>query len=257
MVIILAKKELEMRSIYNTFRFLSFIIALLILITGCGSSGGGDSSQTLIPLSTSEIRTYQPGDSIIFSVAFTDTATREKVSGDATMTIGALVKNPSGIDCREVIYSGTLTGTAGSMPYSVKELIYQETDNSLFLCGKYDDALGGYVFVGQSSATPLGLVIEAKSPIQLGDTKSVLVFFTDGTWQDCTTTVVAKENVSIPLGLYESYKVSDTCSYSDGSSHVGTKWYVPNIFTLKETHTLYDMGDVYDVEIVVKSYSFK
>ena len=89
--------------------------------------------------------------------------------------------------------------------------------------------------------------------MQLGDSTSGIVFYDDGTWDDCTATVQSKENVSVPLGLYESYKIYQSCSYSDGRTYVGTQWLVPSIYTLKDTGVI----DGLNAELVLKSYSYK
>lgn len=228
-----------------------FILFCLILLQSCSSSGGGDAPQVAIPMDTSVIRAYQQGDTFTATLNMREISSGEIVSGDVTITIGAIVQNPYGIDCRSVTYAGTLTGTAGTLPYSVKILFYQDADNSLYDCGKFDDTLGDYVFLMDSATSPNGIFLESKSPMRLGDSTSGLASFEDGTWQDCTRTVLAKENVSTPLGLYESYKVAESCSYSNGNTSDNTLWIVPDIFNLKETGTM----DGFAVEFLIQSYN--
>lgn len=56
-----------MKTIYNPFRLLSFIVVLLVLITGC-SSGGGDSSTATDP--NTEFQIFPSG---YFTAGYTDT----------------------------------------------------------------------------------------------------------------------------------------------------------------------------------------
>lgn len=225
---------------------------VLILIQGCSSSGDGG-SQTVIPLDTSVIRAYQQGDTLTATMTIRDTASGNTASGDVTVTIGAIVQNSFGIDCRSVIYSGTLTGPGGDAAYSIRSLFYQDANNSIYDCGDFSDDLGRYVFLTDTATSPNGVFLEEESPVQLGNSTSGVIFFDDGTWEDCTETVQSIENVSTPLGLYEAYKVAQSCSYSDGTASVSTQWSVPSIFDIKESGVV----DGLSIEIVVKSYSFK
>lgn len=225
------------------------ILFLLILLQSCSSSG--DAPQVVIPMDTSVIRAYQQDDAFTATLTMREISSGQIVSGDVTLTIGAIVPNPYGIDCRSATYAGTLTGPAGTLPYSVRLLFYQDADNSMYDCGEFDDALGDYVFITDTATSPNGLFLESKSPVQLGDSTSGVAILDDGTWQDCTRTVQAKENVSTPLGLYETYKIEESCSYSDGGTSLSTIWLVPGIFNLKETGTM----DGIAVEFLLQSYN--
>jgi len=232
---------------------ISLILLMTAIAAGCGSSGGDSSPPVAIPLDTSVIRTYQQGDNLTATVTLRDTATGQTASGTVTVTIGAIVQNPFGIDCRSVTYAGTLTGPAGTIAYNVRSLFYQDASNSLYECGEFNDTLGRYVFLTDTATSPNGIFLEEKSPVQIGDSTSAVFFLDDGTWEDCTRTVLAKENVSVPLGFYESYKVSESCSFSDGTTLTGTLWTVPSIFNLKETGEV----DGISIEILVTGYSYK
>ena len=227
------------------------VYSFVLIVSGCSSSGG-DSAPASIPLDTSTIRTFQQGDSLTATLTIRDTATGNTATGPVTITVGQIVQNPFGIDRRSFTISGTLTGPAGSQAYSVRSLFYQDNNNSLYECGEFNDTLGRYVFVTNAATTPNGIFLETKSPMQLGDSTSGVVFFDDGSWEDCTKSVQSKENVSTPLGVYESYKQSQSCSYSSGTTLVNTIWTVPSIFNLKESGT----ADGLALEIVVNSVSF-
>ena len=86
-------------------------------------------------------------DSLDASITIRDTSTGKTGTGNITITIGGIVTNPFGIDCRSVIYSGTLTGSAGTVPYSIRALYYQDNNNSLYECGEFNEDLGRYVFL--------------------------------------------------------------------------------------------------------------
>ena len=82
---------------------------------------------------------------------------------------------------------------------------------------------------------------------------SGVIFYDNGTWQDCISTVQSKKNVSVPLGFYEFYKIYENCSYSDGSTIVSTIHMVPSIYFMRQLGVI----DGYNAEFVLKSYSYK
>ena len=206
-----------------------------------------------IPLDTSDIRTYQQGDSLTGNITFQNTVTGLVATGEVTVTAGVIVPNPFGMNCRERTISGTITGPLGTLDILTRKLFYQDTNNSLYECGQFNEVLGKYVFLTDTATTPNGVFLELESPVQLGNSTSGVMSFDDGTWEDCTNTVQAKENVSVPLGLYESYRMYETCSYSNGATLVNTVWRVPSIFNLKES----GIEDGISKEFVVTSYSYK
>jgi hypothetical protein len=246
-----------------TNRILLTLVLAVVALTGAGCGGGGgggsDNLTAAEPLTTSVIRTYQQGDTVTGTSTIKDLATGEQADGTFTEVIGGIVKNPFGKECRSSTLSGTFTGPGGTVTISVESLIYQDADNSLYECGEFDDTLpngGGYVFLTGTPETPDGLFLSIKSPVQLGDITSGTVTLDDGTnntWQDCTATVLSKENVSVPAGLYESYKIDESCSYSDLSTSTGTRWFVPSIYFMKEVGTT----DGVDAEFVVTDYNYK
>jgi hypothetical protein len=227
------------------------IMTLALVNTGCGGGGGGggdSSSDPLIPLETSEIRAYKEGDTYTGTITFTDAATGLSASGEITETIGDIVQNPFGIDCRSVVYSGTLTGPEGdTVAYSGRELFHQDASNSVYDCGEFNEDLGRYVFLTDSNTSPNGLFLEIESPVQIGNTVSGVIFYDDGSWQDCTYTVLAIENVRVPSGFYESYKIKDSCSYSDGVVEVSDNWFVPSIYFIKYSGTIDGLSAEYEL----------
>ena len=235
------------------------VLALILngaaLVTAsCGGGGGGDSTPAVaIPLGTSVIRAYQQGDTITGTMNLRDTASGNTATGTVTYLLGSIVQNPFGVDCREYTISGTVTGPAGTVAISGKQLLYQDANNSLYDCGEFNDNLGIYIFLTDTAATPKGLNLTLESPVQLGNTTSGIAVYDDGTWEDCTNTVQSIENVSVPLGFYETYKMYETCSYSDGTTLVNTAWMVPSIYNIKESGTI----DGVSVEFLVTSYSYK
>ena len=229
------------------------LFGVALISIGC-SSGGGDSTPAVaIPLDTSVIRTYQQGDTLTATMNMRDTASGNTATGSVTLIVGSIVQNPFGIDCRAYTISGTVTGPAGTIALSVRQLLYQDPNNSLYNCGEFNDDLGRYVFLTDTVATPNGLLMELESPVQLGNSTSGVAFFDDGSWEDCTSTVQSKENVHVPLGFYETYRMYETCSYSDGTTLVNTVWRVPSIFNIKES----GVSDGVTIEFLVTSYNYK
>ena len=222
---------------------------LVILAAGCSSD---DSTPVATPMETSVIRAYRAGDTLKASMTLTRLADNQTATGELTVTIGDIVQNPYGVDCRVAIYSGTLTGPAGTVSLVHRELAYQDGDNSMYACGEFNETLGRYVFLDDTAVSPNGIFLEDKSPMQIGNTTSGVITYDDGTWEDCTKTVQAIENVSIPLGFYESYKVHEACAYSDGTTSDEIIWIAPGIFELKSLGTM----DGFSNEYVLTDYSF-
>jgi hypothetical protein len=242
------------------------LLTSTLFVYACGGGGGGggdnDDEPQVILLETSVIRDYQKGDELTATLTSREISSGAEVSGDITITFGQIVQNPFLIDCKSVVYSGTLTSPVGPILYAFESLIYQDADHSIYSCGRFDNALGGYVFLTDTATSPNGIYLGRKSPVQLGDSTSGIVYLdvdksnsisNGDPWEDCTSTVVAKENISTPLGLYESYKTNDSCSFSDGTTLVGSNWVVPSIFNLKELGT----ADGIEVELVINSYSWE
>lgn len=227
------------------------VLLISVLISSCGGDDGNPSAP-LVVLDTENIRTYVQGDSLEATYTARYTSLGQSATGNVTATIGGIVQNPFGIDCRLVIYSGTLTGSAGTIAYSVRSLFYQDSNSSLYDCGEFDEDLGRYVFLTDTASTPDGVFLESKSPMKIGDSTSGVLYFDDGTWEDCTETVVAIETVNIPLGKFESYKKNQSCSYSDGDVLESTIWTVPSIFDIKESGVINDI--VLELEVI--SYAF-
>ncbi len=144
----------------------------------------------------------------------------------------------------EVVPAGTLT-------LSVKSLTYQDASNSVYGCGEFDDALGRYVFYTDTITSPNGMFLEAESPIQIGNITSGVVNSDDGSCEDCTRIVQSTEAVSTPIGLYEAYKISESCSFSSGSVLVNTIWQVPDLFTIKESGT----ADGLALDLLITSFN--
>ena len=226
-------------------------MCLLLVSPATGCSSDDSTPVEAIALENSVIRAYQQGDTFNAPYTATETATGETLSGTVTLTICDTVQNPYGINCRVVAASGSLTGSAGTVSISDPSLFCQDANNSLYECGYFDEILGRHVFLTDTATTPDGLYLDEQSPMQVGNITCGVATYDDGSWEDCTKTVQAIENVSTPLGLYESYKVEEVCSHSDGSTGNFTLWVVPSIFTMKEI----DVEEGFTVEVLLTSYT--
>ena len=122
-----------------------------------------------------------------------------------------------------VVTFGTLTGSAGTVSSLDPSLFCQYANNSLYECGKLGDNLGVYAFLADTATTPDGLYLDEQSPMQVGNSTSGVVTYRNGSRENSTQTVQAIEHVSAPLGLYEPYKVTQVCSYSDSSISDGIR----------------------------------
>lgn len=227
-------------------------ILLAAFLTACGAGGGGGDGEEVNPL-TSVIRTYKIGDSITYEMTLKDTASGNEWSGDVIFRIiEEEVTNPYGIKCKAYEIAGTLTGPGGSYPFITKELFYQDDQGNLYDCGKYDKNIG-YIFISNTQDTPDGLKLELKNPVSIGDIFSGTTHYDDGSWSDCTTTIVGTEIVDTLMGKYETYKINSNCSLSNGFTFttVETDWYYPSIYTVKATGIL----NGYEMTLNMKNYN--
>jgi len=212
-----------------------------------------DPALSAIRLDTSDIRTFQKGDTITY---------RSKVAGSGvamtgiiTQSIGSTVTNPAGKTCLEHTISTTYTGIGGPAPLNVRLLYYQDKHNSIYECGFYDNdnQKQAYVFITDTENTADGLAMVFESPMKLGNSTSNLTTFTDGSWKDCTRTVKSIEEVVTAVGIYESYKISESCTTDADHSNTNTTiWFVPSVYTIKES----GVGDIIAGDFVLESFVF-
>ena len=236
-----------------TLRYAIFLP--VIALSGFSGTVLGSESQTknsgVIKLTSSDIRTYHQGDAINYTsfVAGSGIA----LTGTLKQSISNTVANPSGKKCLEHAVSTTYTGIGGPTPLNVRLLYYQDKQNSLYECGFYDNKTSSYVFITDTPNTPGGIALSIKSPMKVGNTTSNLITYTDGTWKDCTRAVQAIEDVDTTIGVYESYKITESCSNSaDNSLTTTAMWFVPNIYTVKES----GIGDIIAGDFVLDSFVF-
>lgn len=93
------------------------LLTSTLFVYACGGGGGGggdnDDEPQVILLETSVIRDYQKGDELTATLTSREISSGAEVSGDITITFGQIVQNPFLIDCKSVVYSGTLTSPVG------------------------------------------------------------------------------------------------------------------------------------------------
>ena len=236
-----------------TLRYAIFL-PVIALSSFSGTVFGSDSqtkNSDTNKLTSSDIRTYHQGDAINYSSIIAGSGIA--LTGTLKQSISKTVTNPSGKKCLEHTVSTTYRGIGGPTPLNVRLLYYQDEQNSLYECGFYDNKTSSYVFITDTPNTPSSIALSIKSPMKVGNTTSNLITYTDGTWKDCTRSVQAIEDVDTAIGVYESYKITESCSNSADSSNTMTAmWFVPNIYTVKES----GIGDIIAGDFVLDSFVF-
>jgi len=86
--------------------------------------------------------------------------------------------------------------------------------------------------------------MKLKSPVEVGNITSGIVSYDDGSWQDCTMSVQAIENVTVPLGSFDAFKAYESCTFPNGGSYSGSQWWVPQIHMVKEISVNNEQLDV-------------
>ena len=242
-----------MQSKFLNLTFLPFIslISVSVSVFASDTSANNNLSPDVFKLTSSEIRTYHQGDAIYYQSRIAGSGAA--LSGELKQSISNTITNPSGKKCLEHTVSSNYSGIGNETALDVRMLYHQDTQNSLHECGFYDNKTASYVFITDTENTPDGLALSIQSPLNIGNTTSTLVTYTDGTWKDCTRAIQSIENVKTGAGRYESYKINETCSNSASNSNTQSDmWFVPSIYTVKESGA----GEIIAGDFILESFSF-
>jgi hypothetical protein len=232
-------------------KILFLLIGISFFTISCGD--GGDGEETQVNPLVSDMRVYKVGDTVTYELTWKYTITGEEWKGEATYLITEEVTNPYGIKCKAYEIAGYYISSGGSaISFRTKELFYQDNQANIYACGKYDEYSGDYIFILDTLSTPNGVKLWWKNPINIGDATSGTIYYQDGSWTDCSFRIIGTETVTTLNGTYETYKASENCSYSNGTTTVETHWLYPSIYDVKRS-VLYDNG--YEMNLNMKSYS--
>lgn len=232
------------------YKDITAFACMMYAISGHADTGDQLKNTEIIKLTTSDIRNFQHGDSISYrtSVAGNGSA----MSGSMRQLIGQTITNPSGKKCTEQKISGHYEGIGRTTSIDTRLLYFQDNRNSLYECGFFDEKSSSYIFISDTANTPDGLALAIESPLKVGNTTSNLITYTDGSWKDCTRAVHSIENVVTDAGTFESYRITEDCSRDNRNSQTRTQiWFVPNIFTVKES----GQGETIAGDFILESYS--
>lgn len=244
----------------HLLKWIVLVIGISSLTLACGSGGGGSSvtvdaeqniDMPVAPL-TRDIRNYKIGDTITYAMTLKDNSSGNIATGDIVFQVTKEVENPYGIKCKEFSMAGILNWSGESFSRITRSLYHQDSQGNLYHCGKYNHKSVSYTFIDDSIDTPNGLATSLENPVSIGNVVSGIVYYDDGRWTNCTAEITGSETVTTLMGMYQSYKESESCSYSDGSSFVATSWLYPSIYYIKGTAVSND-GD--EITIDMKSYN--
>ena len=207
---------------------------------------------TTIPFPDSIIKNYKIGDLITYAMIYKTTNYGE-FKGDIAYQLVSDITNPYGVSCKVFNINGALTGSSFTVPVSEKSIFYQDAQGNLFDCGKYDSDTASYIFITNTNDTPDGLKLSIRNPVVIGDVFSGIINYQDGSWEQCTRKVEAKESTTTVNGIFNAFKITDSCSYSEGYTSTTTSWFYPPIFFIKQDST---DSRGYQGLLDLKSYSF-
>lgn len=202
-------------------------LVLALLLESCAGGGGGGAG---IPFS-GDIRPLGPGlywtFSISGNVTFLSTGKTYPITGQMKISVLGTFTSPTAhVPCLELDYSGSLSGTGFNWPYLDKELVYQDSQSNLWLCGSYNYVTKQFVFVTMPSA---GLAAWFVSPMATAQGGAFNAQFDDGGARDDAWTVGAVESVSGG----RAFRVQDSSDRkpSDGTTRLcaGDVWFSPPV----------------------------
>lgn len=225
------------------------ILAVFLTACGGGSSGGGSGGD--VPLSTSDIRMFQAGDSTTFNLALKEQDGTLVSNNAITRTVISTVTNPYGIECKVVEMTGTVSFPNDSVSMRERWLMYQDADGSVYECGDYIFEVAAYNFLQNTSSHPNGIRLIQKSPMQVGQIITGIATYDDGTWEDCTYNVTGTEYIAAAGKRYETYRLSASCVNSSGEVYNSSEWIRPDIDLMKASSIEYGLL----WEITMESFS--
>lgn len=212
----------------NRICVIGYLIFALSLGACGGSGGGGDTSGAVTPAQTaptnsaSTLRKMQVGDTWTYT-------TTGDFTGDMVVAITKTIVNRKGVTCFVEEMSGTLLHAQTAVSIMVREQGYtwQSPTGSRYHCGRLENGVPNFV----ESAD--GMSLGVQSPMRVGQLHSGVVTYTDGSWVDSTTQIQGFDSVPTFAGVFDSFRVRTTSSYSDGDISVATEWVVPSIGLVK------------------------
>ena len=242
-----------MKTMAQHYVLFTFIAIFSFSTDAASNESLSKTSQTSVDfkLTDSDIRTYHQGDTIHYTSIIAGSGSA--LAGNLQQSINNTVTNPSGKKCLEHTISTTLTGVGGPIPITARLLYYQDQQNSLYECGHFDNKTSSYVFITDTPSTPNGVALSIQSPMKVGNTTSHLINYTNGRWKDCTRTVQSIEAVNTAVGVYEAYKITETCSNDADNSKTNVEsWFVPSLYTVKESGT----GEFIAGDFILEGFTF-
>jgi len=213
------------------------VFVIIVHLQGCGSppnqtdTGSAVIDLPVTPVSTSVIRFLNSGTSQYeYTASISDT--NSTGTGEVSVIVGGVVANPSSQQCYEITYTHTVSSqsTTGVFISTVKYLLYQDVNGSIYLCGKYNYSSGQYVFITDTTATPNGLSLFIESPVALGNSVSKTLIYSNAESFNCTVTVRDISGVNVlNQGIYESFEVYQSCIDGAGDISTTSDWIVPEL----------------------------
>jgi hypothetical protein len=234
---------------------------------GCGAlpepseQGGNEPGSPVPALTTTAIRTLEPGDSWTYQEhgTYGYQAYSFEYEGEITNTVRTeTVLDYTGTRVRVIATTDAIRFLDDNelLPSTERKIYFsQDADGSLYSHGEYDDRVNPAVqrFVTQPEC---GRDLIMPSPLVPGAAPvSVSTAFDDGTEKSGRIAVVGTETVTVAAGEFAAIKVRTSGTRISGpvkTSYVTTSWYVPALgaevkyestettqdFELSETYTL-------------------
>jgi hypothetical protein len=138
-------------------------------------------------------------------------------------------------NCLDQKMTITISGVPGITALSIDDHLYfnQDASGTMRTFGGIDESTQDIWIVNPAT----GFFIATASPMAVGNSGSSDVAFTDSSSLSYSYSVVSIDNVTTPIGYYESFKMteSSTYQYPGGDEEVveSTVWYVPGLGVIK------------------------
>jgi len=198
-------------------RYTFFLLVLACILSGCG--GGGGSASSTVPLGT-QTRRYQGTESYVYRITGTLSDGQQKVNITGTQTVQLSNFQLEGSTYIQRDDFMVLEGNGESIQTRERSIFGQDTDNTLYYMGHFDEA-------GDFWPTDQAYVESPGSP-RVGYSHVQTRRFLDGSVSDETAKYTKQETSKVPAGSFATIR-NDATAINPAGTTQSTTWLSPSV----------------------------
>ncbi len=224
-----------------------------------------EEEEEVIDGTTGDVHIFKIGDMVSADLKYEYLSGEHKgeiLEGEYVQTVDSEVENPYNVTCLRSSVQATMSikgdPESAVIPIMFRALFYQDVSGSEYSCGGYEDDQVTPKFIQDSSENPSGVVMRLEYPMEVGSVSTYVEYYSDDDWEDCTSSVVAKEIITVPAGKFNTFKIQASCIKDDGDTSSCTSWVAPSVsmFPVKEICNMSDDDGLTEGTRELKSYSY-